>query len=369
VKITRVESFVLHVPVTRGGIADSTHHLTHWGVPGALIYTDDGLVGCGYTGSHAHLSSDRLIADCIAEVYGPLLVGEDPGAVRHLWSKLLHYPPVQWIGRAGITHLALSAIDIALWDLKARYAGLPLFRLLGGTAEKRIEAYNTDGGWLNWTQEQLVTDSRALTEQGYRGVKIKVGRPDVNEDIARLSAVREAIGPAVQLMVDANGRWDLPHALDFARRAAPLNLKWIEEPLWYDDVAGHRQLALRGGIPIALGEQLYTVDHFAQFITAGAVDFVQPDAVRLAGITEWLLAADLAQAHRLPVVSHVGDMAQVHLHLAIAHPACGLLEYIPWLRDCMAEPATVADGYFKAPAAVGASTAFREDAFARYRVR
>jgi L-alanine-DL-glutamate epimerase-like enolase superfamily enzyme len=369
VKIARVESFVLHVPVTRGGIADSTHQLTHWGVPGALIYTDDGLVGCGFTGTHAHLSSDRLIADCIAEVYGPLLVGEDPGAVRHLWSRLLHHPPVQWVGRAGITHLALSAIDIALWDLKARYAGLPLFRLLGGTPEKRIEAYNTDGGWLNWTQEQLVEDSRGLIAQGYRGVKIKVGRPDVTEDIARLSAVRQAIGPAVQMMVDANGRWDLPHALDFARRAAPLNLKWMEEPLWYDDVAGHRQLALRGGIPIALGEQLYTVDHFTQFISAGAVDFVQPDAVRLAGITEWLLAADLAYAHRLPVVSHVGDMAQVHLHLAMAHPACRLLEYIPWLRDCMEEPATVSDGYFRAPAAVGAGTAFRPDAFERYRVQ
>jgi L-alanine-DL-glutamate epimerase-like enolase superfamily enzyme len=224
VKITRVESFVLHVPVTRGGLADSTHQLTHWGVPGAVIHTDDGLVGCGYTGTHAYLSSDRLIADCIAEVYGPLLMGEDPGAVRHLWSRLLHYPPVQWVGRAGITHLALSAIDIALWDLKARDAGVPLFRLLGGTAEKRIEAYNTDGGWLNWTAEQLVADSCALTTQGYRGVKIKVGRPDVSEDIARLLAVRGAIGPAVQLMVDANGRWDLPHALDFARRAAPLNL-------------------------------------------------------------------------------------------------------------------------------------------------
>jgi len=282
---------------------------------------------------------------------------------------LLHHPPVQWVGRAGITHLALSAIDIALWDLKARYAGVPLFRLLGGSPEKKIEAYNTDGGWLNWTEEQLVADCRALIAQGYRGVKIKVGRPNVTEDIARLSAVREAIGPAVQLMVDANGRWDLPHALDFARRAAPLNLKWMEEPLWYDDVAGHRQLALRGGIPIALGEQLYTADHFAQFLSAGAVDFVQPDAVRLAGITEWLMVADLARAHRLPVVSHVGDMAQVHLQLAMAHPACQLLEYIPWLRDCMAEPVMVSAGTFKAPVAIGAGTEFRPDAFAQYRVR
>lgn len=245
-----------------------------------------------------------------------------------------------------------------------RYSGC-----LGGAAEKLIEAYNTDGGWLNWTCEQLVADSHALAAQGHRGVKIKVGRPDATEDIVRVSAVRGAIGPAVHLMVDANGRWDLPHALDFVRRAAPLNLKWMEEPLWYDDVAGHRQLALRGGIPIALGEQLYTVDHVAQFISAGAVDYVQPDAVRLGGITEWLLTADLAHAHRLPVVAHAGDMAQVHLHLAMAHPACRLLEYIPWLRDCMAEPATVSGGYFVVPEAAGAGTAFRQEAFERYRVR
>jgi L-alanine-DL-glutamate epimerase-like enolase superfamily enzyme len=134
-KITRVETFLLHVPVTGDQIADSTHRLTHWGVPGVILHTEDpALRGYGYTGTHAHLPGDTLITDCIAGCYGPLLLGEDPQNVQRLWRALYHFPPVQWVGRSGITQLALAAVDIALWDLKAKAAGLPLWKLLGGHA-------------------------------------------------------------------------------------------------------------------------------------------------------------------------------------------------------------------------------------------
>src|SRR4051794_23216590 len=109
-KIARVEPFILHVPVTRGGIADSTHRITHWGAPGVIIETDSGLQGFGYTGTPAHLATDRLIASCIADSFGPLLIGEDAHEIQHIWGKLLHFPPLQWVGRGGITHLALSAV-------------------------------------------------------------------------------------------------------------------------------------------------------------------------------------------------------------------------------------------------------------------
>jgi len=367
-KITSIETFILHTPVTRRGIADSTHRLTHWGVPGVIIRTDGDISGFGYTGTHAHRPTDRLITQCIAESYAPLLIGCDPLEVRSLWTKLLHHPPLQWVGRAGITHLALSAVDIALWDLKAKAAQIPLWKLLGGCGDKKVRAYNTDGGWLNWTIDQLVADARGSLASGYRGIKIKVGTGSVQEDVRRVRAVRQAIGSDIDLMVDANGRWPLPDALDFCGRIADLDLKWLEEPIWYDDVDGHRRLAARGGVPIALGEQLYTVDHFKQFIAAGAVDYVQPDAVRLSGITEWLMVADLALSYRLPVVSHIGDMAQVHLHLAIAHPSCHLLEFIPWLSDCFEEPAAVSEGYFVTPQQPGASSTICSQAFEKYRV-
>ncbi len=369
-KITDVDTFILHVPVTRNQIEDSTHRISHWGAPGVIIHTDTGHVGYGYTGTHAHLPTDRLIADCIAHTYAPLVDGEDPREVQRLWQKLYRFPPAQWVGRSGITHLALSAVDVALWDIKAKAADLPLWKLLGGGASKEIQAYNTDGGWLNWTLDQLIADVRHhVEEQGYRGVKIKVGSPDPYDDLKRIETVRDVIGPRVKLMVDANGRWDLPTALNIGRRFGEYNVHWFEEPIWYDDLRGHEMLSRRIETPIALGEQLYMIDDFRNFIRTGAVHFVQADAVRLAGITEWWQVADLALAHRLPVVPHIGDMMQVHLHLAIAHPACDLLEYIPWMRGCFEEPATVEDGYFVAPQLPGAGTTLKPAALEEYNVR
>ena len=365
-KITNVETLLLHVPVTNMRVADSRHQLTNWGVVGAIIHTDAGLQGYGYTGTHAHLGTDRLIRDCIRHAFGPLLTGEDPRDVRRLWEKLYHEPSIRWVGRAGITQMALSAIDVALWDLKAKAAEMPLWKLLGGDENKRLEAYNTDGGWINWTVQQLVESAQAEVKEGFRGLKLKVGHPDFFTDLERIEAVRKVIPPGVKLSVDANGRWDLPTAVRFGRRLRDFDVLWFEEPIWFDDVRGHAALARAIETPIALGEQLYSIDAFAQFLEAGAVHYVQPDATRLGGITPWLQVADLAEAYRLPVVPHAGDMMQVHLQLGLAHPACSLLEYIPWLRVCFDEPATVKGGFFEVPQQPGAGTTIKPERIARF---
>jgi L-alanine-DL-glutamate epimerase-like enolase superfamily enzyme len=345
--ITKLEPIILHAPVTRGGIKDSTHAITHWGAPGVAIHTDTGHIGYGFSGTHAHLPTDKLIVDCIVDSYGPLLIGEDPLEVRALWEKLHKQSEIYWVGRSGITHLALGAIDIALWDLKCKALDLPLWKLLGGSSETQVEAYNTDGGWLNWSMEDLIGDcKRMVEEQGYRAVKIKVGGDSGNEDLRRVEAVRNALGPDIRIMTDANGRWTLPQAIQLGSRLADFDITWIEEPTTFDDVISHKRLAESISTPIALGEQLYLAHQFRDFIHAGAVHYVQPDIVRLAGVTEWWQVADLAHSYSLPVVPHVGDMCQVHQHLCNAHPACQLLEYIPWLRDWMKDPAQVKDGYF-----------------------
>jgi L-alanine-DL-glutamate epimerase-like enolase superfamily enzyme len=367
-KISKIEPFILHVPVTRNKIEDSLHQLTHWGLVGVMLHTDTGLCGCGYTGTHAHLPTDQLISDCISKTYAPLLMGEVAHDVQRLWAKLCYFPPAQWVGRSGITRLALSAVDIALWDLKAKAAELPLWRFLGGDGLKKIEPYNTDGGWLNWTVEELVADAKRLTDDGYPGVKIKIGSADPNRDLERIAAVRNAIGPRSKLMVDANGKWDLPTAIQLGRKFKDYDVFWFEEPLWYDDLYGHTTLAQTIDTPIALGEQLYTLDDFRNFALARAVHFVQADAVRLGGVTEWWQVADFALAHHLPVAPHIGDMMQVHLHLAIAHQACKLMEYIPWTRDCFTEPATVRDGVFVTPQQPGAGTTLRATTLERYGV-
>lgn len=368
-RITAVDSFVLHVPVTGGHIEDSSHKVDRWGVPMARIETDGGIVGFGYTGTHAHLPTDKLIAECIKEAYGPLLIGEDPMSTEALWGKLYNHSPIRWVGRSGITQLALSAIDTALWDAKAKAAGVPLWKLLGGEEEKRIEAYNTDEGWLHLPLEALVRGCKRLVEEeGYNGVKIKVGSGDVQVDIERIAAVRAAIGTDRELMVDANGKFDLPTALRIGRRLSDYDVLWFEEPLWFEDLLGHVRLASAIDTPIALGEQFYALCDFTNFIAMGAMHIVQADVTRLAGITEWLKVADLAYAHPLPVVPHVGDMAQVHLHLCIAHRACDTLEYIPWLKEVFEEPAEVRNGRFCVPQMPGAGTTPTESALVRFRV-
>ncbi|MEX2501349.1 MAG: mandelate racemase/muconate lactonizing enzyme family protein [Trueperaceae bacterium] len=368
-KITAVEPFLLHVPVSGDGIADGSHAIQHWGAPGVRIRTDDGRVGTGYTGTHAHLATDRAIVQVIRDGYGPLLEGQDPREVRALWQRLHRASPIQWVGRAGLTHLALAAVDVALWDLKAQAAEEPLWRLLGGAADTRLEAYDTDGGWLDRSDRKLVDESRARMDQGYRAVKIKVGSEDPARDLRRVAAVRAVLPDGARLMVDANGAWDLARALEVGRHLVDHDVAWLEEPIWYDDLPGHAKLARTLSTPIALGEQLYTIDAFRDFLAADAVHYVQADAVRLAGVSEWWLVADLAHAHRKPVVPHIGDMMQVHLHLAWAHPACTLLEHIPWMRDCFVEPATVRDGAFVRPERPGAGTALRDDALDRFGVR
>ena len=162
--------------------------------------------------------------------------------------------------------------------------------------------------------------------------------------------------PAIRIMTDANGRWTLPVAIETAARLGDFDVAWIEEPIYFDDVEGHRRLAETIRTPIALGEQIYTASHFRDFIHAAAVHYVQPDVIRLAGITEFLRSPRWPTATNLPVAPHVGDMAQVHQHLCFAHPACLLLEYIPWLRDWMEHPALIEHGFYVAPDAPGAGT-------------
>jgi len=367
-QITRLETFILHVPVTNQQIADSTHHVTHWGAVGAILRTDSGLTGYGHTGTHGHLASDRLIRDCISGTFAPLLVGEDPRDVGRLWRKLYHAPSIRWVGRAGITQMALSAIEIALWDLKAKAADMPLWKLLGGDGGKRLEAYNTDGGWLNWSRRRLIDCARASVDEGFRGVKLKIGSDHPRDDLDRVAAVREAVGPSVKLMVDANGRWDLPTATRVGRWLEEYDVYWFEEPMWFDDVGSHAALARSIQTPIALGEQQYSLDALRGFVEAGGVHYVQPDPTRIGGVGPWIQAADLALAYRLPVVGHAGDMMQVNQHLSLAHPACEMLEYIPWLRPCFEEPATHEGGFMRLPQMPGASTTLRTDAIEKFAV-
>lgn len=369
-KIKAIKTFILHVPVSKTLIGDSTHSITHWGMPGVMIETDNGLVGYGYSGTHADIVTDRLLTTIMSDVFGPMLIGEDPTEVRFLHNKLTKSSTNIWVGRGGLLQMAISAIDIALWDVKAKHAEQPLWQLLGGGAQSQVSAYNTDCGWLVRPIDELVDDCKKMIfEEGFQAIKMKIGKPDPKEDMKRIEAVRKAIGPEPKLMVDANAKWDISTAKQYAPKFTDYDITWFEEPLWHDDVSSHRQLSQLITTPIALGELLYHFDSFKEFVLAGAVDYLQPDATRCGGLTAVWEIADLGHAFHLPVTPHHGDMMQAQLNLVMAHPACSLLEYIPWTLDCFVHPVVVREGLYQAPKEPGAGTTLKPEALDRFSVR
>ncbi|WP_405926529.1 mandelate racemase/muconate lactonizing enzyme family protein [Streptomyces sp. NBC_00035] len=301
------------------------------------LATDDGLAGMGYsytigTGGSSVLAllNDHLL---------PALPGQDARNVEALWQRLFARTRATAVG--AITSLALAAVDTALWDLRCRRAGEPLWRLAGGHRQE-IPLYDTEGGWLHLSTEDLVKSAVAARDAGWAGVKIKVGKPHPAEDVERLRAVREAVGPALHIMTDANQSQTLSSAVRLASALEPHGPFWFEEPMPADDVSGHARLARATNVPIAVGETLYSLGQFRQYLEAGAASVVQVDAARVGGITPWLKVAHLAEAYNVMVCPHF--LMELHVSLAAAVPNGMYVEYIPQLRAITRTELTVRDG-------------------------
>jgi len=363
--IVSVETYALAVPLVQP-LADSTAALKSWIVPVVEIRTADGRVGTGISGVHC---GPELLCHVIDQYYAPALVGASSEDILGTWKRL-YWLPTHWIGRAGVVHMALSMVDIALWDLAAQRAGVPLWRLLGGSADP-IETYNTDGGWLNLSVAEVVRDLGSLIDRGWRRVKIKVGKADWREDAARVRAVRKAVGSDITVMADANQRWDLATAQRIMPVLAEAELDWIEEPVHADDLGAHQRLQAVGTVDVAAGESLYSYHAFAGFMAAAALRVVQPDVTRLGGVTEWLQVAHQAAGHSLRLVPHAGDMMQVHQHLAgvVLSESPALLEFIPWTQDVFEERSVVSEGFAERPQTPGASTAVLKQAREKWQLK
>lgn len=307
----------------------------------AEIRTEQGLEGIGFSyskrgGGPAQYAHAKEVAD--------LLIGEDPSDIPRLYERLL------WagasVGRSGLATQALAALDISLWDLKAKRAGLPLAKLLGPYRDS-VRTYNTSGGFLNAPLEEVTRNAVRSLEAGIGGIKIKVGHPDPAVDRARVTAVREAIGEDAPLMVDANQQWDRPTALRMGRWLEQFDLVWIEEPLDAYDVEGHRQLADALDTPIATGEMLASVAEHVRLIDARACDIIQPDAPRVGGITQFLRLATLADHAGLQLAPHFA--MEIHLHLAAAYPREPWVEHFDWLDPLFEERLETRDGRMLVP--------------------
>jgi L-alanine-DL-glutamate epimerase-like enolase superfamily enzyme len=363
--IERIETYNLRVPLRRE-IADALYVRSFWNIPVVELHTSDGHVGTGYSGIW---EGQDLIVDSIDRYLGPLLVGRDARGIGELWN-LMYWSPLHWVGRAGVAHIGLGMLDMALWDLAARRAEQPLWRLLGGR-HRQVETYNTDGGWLNFTVDELIEDMLGMVEGGWSSVKMKVGGPDARQDVRRVQQVRGALPDDVDLMVDVNQKWDLFTARRCAQEFGALGVRWLEEPLHPDDVVGHAALSNHSPIPIALGESIYSAEAFASFLAADAVDIVQVDVTRVAGITEWLRVAAAAQAASRLVIPHAGDMMQVHQHLvaAVSQAFVPMIEYLPWGLEVFQDPVQMTGSTITIPTRPGASSAISQEARRRWEHR
>ncbi|MBY8879041.1 mandelate racemase/muconate lactonizing enzyme family protein [Streptomyces sp. PLK6-54] len=274
-----------------------------------------------------------------AREVAPALIGEDPNDIARLWNKLV------WagasVGRSGLATQAIAALDIALWDMKARRAGLPLAKLLGAHRDS-VRCYNTSGGFLHAPVEEVLENATASLERGLGGIKIKVGQPDGAADLKRLEAVRTRIGDGVPLMVDANQQWDRPTALRLGRALEEFGLTWIEEPLDAYDAEGHAALAEALDTPVATGEMLAGVAEHVALIDARACDIIQPDAPRIGGVTQFLKLAALADHRKLQLAPHFA--MEIHLHLAAAYPHEPWVEHFEWLEPLFHERLEIRDG-------------------------
>jgi L-talarate/galactarate dehydratase len=301
----------------------------------AEISTRDGHQGIGF-GYSKRAGGPGMYAH--AKELAPQLLGEDPNDISRLFTKLL------WagasMGRAGLTTQAIAPFDIALWDLKAKRAGLPLAKLLGAQRDS-VQCYNTSGGYLHTPLDQVLKNVAISRESGIGGIKLKVGQPDLKIDIERVAAVRKLLGDDFPLMVDANQQWDRQKATRACRAFEAFDLTWIEEPLDAHDFEGHGLLAERFDTAIATGEMLTSFDEHAQLIMAGT-DFIQPDAPRVGGITPFLKIMALGEFKQRKLAPHFA--MEIHLHLAAAYGIEPWLEHFEWLGPLFNEPMQLRDG-------------------------
>lgn len=358
-KIERLRADHYLIPLPRV-LEDSMHGtMSGFEVVTARVTDTDGGEGVGYTFTCG--VNGGAIADILGREMPPLLQGRDADLIEAIWKDMwwaFHYG-----GRGGPTVLALSALDMALWDLKAKKAGMPLWRLLVGF-DPNVPCY-AGGIDIDLTAQELIDQTHANFANGHRAIKMKVGRDRLSEDVAKIAAMRDAFGPDLPLMVDANMKYTVDSAVRAARAFLPFDLVWFEEPIPPDDPAGHARILRDGGIPIASGENLRSLWEFRTAIEGG-VTFPEPDVTNCGGITPFMKIARLAEAFHLPVTSHGAH--DITVQLLAACPNRSYLEAHGFgLENYVEDPLVIRDGHAIAPDRPGHGVAFDWDRLEKVR--
>lgn len=338
-KVSHIDIALYHVPLAQP-LEDAIHGVQReFSLVTVRLATDDGATGMGYTYAVGK-TGGSAIAAMLQDDLAPLIVGEDPRHIERLWKKM--WWATHYVGRGGIATFAMSAIDIALWDLKSRAADEPLWRYLGGE-DNKAEAY---GGGIDFhlSIDELLVQTNGFLEAGLNAFKIKVGRESIAEECQRLAAMRGLIGEERKLMVDANMKWSVDQAIKASHAFADYNVYWLEEPTIPDDIEGNRRIETEGPIPVASGENLHTVYEFRRMIAEGGISFPDVDVSNLGGITATMKVAHLAEAHNRNVTTH--GIQEMHVSLLAAIPNASLLEIHAFrLDEFLVHQLEIVDGY------------------------
>ena len=360
-KITKVTVSVLRVPVEHPYTAGGRTVDANWHVL-ARVTTSDGAEGIGYI---VYPRPDLMTAiGQAARELGEQLLGMSVLEPEAAWETLARRG--DWVGPGGLLHVALAPLDIAVWDAHGKTLGQPLHRLLGGYRD-RVPTYASDGLWVSLSPDELAASAKQHVANGFGAVKLRIGKePTAEMEARRVSAVREAVGPQVKIMVDAVESWSLAYARRAGRVLQEAGVAWLEDPVHHHDVAGLAELRRTLEIPVTAGEHLYHLDAFRTLLEARAVDVVILDLARVGGITPWRRIAALAHAHHIPVCGHVVPEIQVHLLAAVANGY--MVEYVPRSAGILQAMPRCERGELVASPAPGLGLALDEAAVRRHTV-
>jgi L-alanine-DL-glutamate epimerase-like enolase superfamily enzyme len=359
--VSHIETTLYRIPLPVPIQAASTAVMRGFDMVMVRITDSDGATGCGYTVMHE--GRGGAIAATVRDYCEPYVATQDPRRIEWIWRNL--WRDNHYVGRGGAMSFALAAVDTALWDLRGRSLGEPLWRLLGGYSPT-VPAYagNID---LNFPMDELLAGASRSRDAGFKSIKMRLGKPTLGEDLRRVRAMREHLGDDIELMADANEAWRTDQAVRALRALAEFNLVWVEEPIRPDDYQGYAHLRSLGHVPLAAGENLHTLAEFAALIRAGGVDFPEPDFTTCGGITVFMKVAHLAEAHGLPVTSHGAH--DVHVHLLAAAPNAAYLEVHGFgLEKYMAHELQIENGMAIAPDRPGHGIEFDWEALSVYKV-